>query len=193
MTGRKHAITHAAPVWPTSMPVRRWMRQPVVTVGLDTPVREAVRLMRSRQVRHLPVLDADGRLAGIVTDRDLRQVVFDPAVQERLGDASDALEAIPMREIMTWGVVTVQPGTDVRHAARLMHERKIGALPVVEHGRVVGILTETDVLAAFQETLRREVTTVEPLRAAPDAGAPYDYGFPPPGGGDPWQDNAAGD
>ncbi len=193
MKGRRHAITHAAPVWPTPMPVRRWMRQPVVTVGLDTPVREAVRLMQSHRVRHLPVLDAGGRLAGIVTDRDLRQVVFDPAVEARLGDAAGALEAIPMREIMTWGVITVRPGTDVRQAARLMHERKIGALPVVEQGRVVGILTETDVLAAFQQALGRDVTTVEPLRAGPDAGANYDYGFPPPAGGDPWQDSTAGD
>ncbi|MBI3456940.1 MAG: CBS domain-containing protein [Candidatus Rokubacteria bacterium] len=54
---------------------------------------------------------------------------------------------------MTWGVITVGPESEIRQAARIMHERKIGALPVVEHGRVVGILTETDVVKAFVQML----------------------------------------
>jgi acetoin utilization protein AcuB len=94
---------------------------------------------------------------GIVTDRDLRQVVFDPAVQARLQRATDALRGLTVREVMTWGAVTVSPAASIRDAARLMHERKVGALPVVEGDRVVGVLTERDVLATFRDVLDQDV------------------------------------
>jgi acetoin utilization protein AcuB len=108
------------------MPVARWMRQPVVTIGADTAARDAAELMRARQVRHLLVTDARGRLLGIVTDRDLRQMIFDPAIQERLGELPGVLESLPVRDVMTWGAVTVTPQTDLRAAARMMPERKLG-------------------------------------------------------------------
>jgi acetoin utilization protein AcuB len=60
---------------------------------------------------------------------------------------------LAVREVMTWGVVTVGPDTDIRQAARIMHEQRIGALPVVENGTVVGILSETDVVRTFVEVL----------------------------------------
>jgi acetoin utilization protein AcuB len=109
--------------------------------------------MRTRKLRHLPVVDRGGRLVGIVTDRDLRQVIFDPAVQERLGGRTEGLNRLQVREIMTWGIITTRPESHIREAARLMHERKIGALPVVEGGKVVGILTESDVVKAFVDVL----------------------------------------
>jgi acetoin utilization protein AcuB len=165
------------------------MRSPVVSIGPETTVREAVDLMRARALRHLPVVDPGGRLVGIVTDRDLRQAVFAPVVQERLG-GGDAVGDIPVREVMTWAVVTVRPATDLREAARLMHEQKIGALPVVEGDRLIGILTESDLLAAFEEALRAHVTTVLPLRDEVPAEA-YDYGFPEPGRGEPGQETGS--
>jgi acetoin utilization protein AcuB len=143
--------------WPESVRVRERMTRPVVTVHSDALVSGAVELMRSRRIRHLPVVDRDGRLVGIVTDRDLRQVVFDPAVQARLQRATDALRGLTVREVMTWGAVTVSPATTIRDAARLMHERKVGALPVVDGDRVVGMLTERDVLATFREILDEDV------------------------------------
>jgi hypothetical protein len=72
----------------------------------------------------------------------------------------------------------------LRAAARLMRERRIGALPVVDEGRVVGILSATDVLAALEKFLGDRLTTIRPLRAL-SIGEPYDYGFPLPGQGDP--------
>jgi acetoin utilization protein AcuB len=129
------------------------MTRTVTTVHSDGLVSGAVELMRSRRIRHLPVVDRGGRLVGIVTDRDLRQVVFDPTVQARLARATDALRGLTVRDVMTWGAVSVTPATTVRDAAQLLHERKIGALPVVESDRVVGILTERDVLATFREML----------------------------------------
>jgi acetoin utilization protein AcuB len=143
--------------WPESMRVRDWMTRPVATIHADALVRGAADLMRSRKIRHLPVVDRGGRLVGIVTDRDLRQVIFDPSIQARLGNAVDALNTLTVREVMTWAVVTVHPQTEIRQAARLMHEQKVGALPVVEGERVIGILTERDVLRAFQDVVREGV------------------------------------
>jgi CBS domain-containing protein len=143
--------------WPDSIRVRDRMTRPVVTIHSDALVSGAVEMMRSRRIRHLPVVDRAKRLVGIVTDRDLRQVVFDPAVQARLQRATDALRGLTVREVMTWGAVTVTPATSIRDAARLMHERKVGALPVVDADRVVGILTERDVLETFREILSEDV------------------------------------
>lgn len=129
------------------------MTQPVVTIARTATVETAWKTMKARKIRHLPVVDADGRLVGIVTDRDLRQVVFDPALHERLADLADTLGRLTVDRVMTSAAISVRPGTEIREAARLMHERKIGALPVVEGDRVVGILTETDVLRTFVEVL----------------------------------------
>jgi acetoin utilization protein AcuB len=168
-----------------AVPARDWMQRRPVVVRDDAPVAVAIDLLRAGRIRHLPVVDRTGRLVGIVTDRDLRQLVFDPMVQEALGDTAVALSGLKVREVMTWGVVSVRPDTDLRAAARLMRERKIGAVPVVENGAVVGILTETDVLAAFEKFLGAHLTTVRPLGATPTDGEPYDYGFPVPGAAGP--------
>jgi CBS domain-containing protein len=145
--------------WPDSVRVRDRMTRSTTTVQSDALVSGAIELMRSRRIRHLPVVDHGGRLVGMVTDRDLRQVVFDPVVQARLARTTDALRGLTVRDVMTWGAITVTPDTSVRDAARLLHENKIGALPVVDHDRLVGILTETDVLRTFREMLRDSVLT----------------------------------
>jgi acetoin utilization protein AcuB len=148
-----------AETWPESMRVADRMTRSVAVIRADALVHEAVEVMRTRKVRHLPVLDREGRLIGIVTDRDLRQVIFDPSIQERAGSLAETLGALRVRDVMTWGVITVRPGTGIREAARLMREQRIGALPVVEGDRVVGILTETDVLKAFEEMLGEGVVS----------------------------------
>lgn len=120
---RPRGVRAELPTWPAVTPVKRWMRTGVVTVSPATTVGEAARLMTTRGVRHLPVREPSGPLLGIITDRDLRQVVFDPAARARLGpDATAGLDEIPVREVMTWGVVTVRPADDVRHAAPSRHE-----------------------------------------------------------------------
>lgn|SRR5512132_4380745 len=171
MAGRaKRPVVHAPPAWLKPVYVGSIASRPVITIAADAPAREAGEVMRTEKIRHLPVLDAEGRLAGIVTDRDLRQVIFDPSIRERLGAAADTLAGVLVREVMTWGVVTVHPDSDVRDAALLMHELKISALPVVENGAVVGIVTAHDLVAALVDALRTHVTTARPI-AAPPAGA----------------------
>ncbi|MBI2157569.1 MAG: CBS domain-containing protein [Candidatus Rokubacteria bacterium] len=192
MAQHKRTVARPAPAWPDPVPVTAWMTQPAVTIRAAAPVREAAALMKAREIRHLPVVDDTDRLVGIVTDRDLRQIVFDPAIQERLGEVAEILEGLTVREVMTWGVVTVKPATGIRQAARLMHEQKIGALPVVADGRVVGMLTERDVLRAFEALIRERVTSARPMAAAPAPGALYEYGFPEPSWGEPWQNETPG-
>ncbi|MBI1846532.1 MAG: CBS domain-containing protein [Candidatus Rokubacteria bacterium] len=142
-----------AVTWPQSLRVADCMTRGVATIHSDALARGAAQMMRTRRIRHLPVVDREGGLVGIVTDRDLRQVLFDPVMQARAGHLAGALKAVTVRDVMTWAVLTVQPDTPLRDAARLMHERKVGALPVVAGGRVVGILSETDVLKAFAHAL----------------------------------------
>ena len=173
------------------MPVRRWMRQPVVTIGADASVREATALMRERGIRHLPILDARARLVGIVTDRDLRQVLLDVVIG-RVAEDTERLGDLRVREVMTWGVVTVTPSTDLREAARVMREQRFGALPVVDAGaRVVGILTERDLLDALQALLSERL--VRPTPVAGEPGGAYDPCVAPPPDEDPWQNSVAAD
>ena len=136
-----------------AMSVRDWMSRQVTTVRPETKLDAAAALMRDRNVRHLPVVDGVGRLVGIVTARDLRQALFAPAVLAERTDLPAVLGTLTVGDVMTRGVVSVRAVTTIREAARVMHERRLGALPVVEGGRLVGILTETDVLRAFQELL----------------------------------------
>jgi len=131
-----------------TMRVEDLMTRSLVTVGHEATVADAWRLMRTQQVRHLPVLDAERRLIGIVTDHDLRQVILDRAAQEEAGQLRASLARLRVDEVMTWAVVTVRPDADLRDAARIMRERKLGALAVAEGGRVVGMLTATDIIQA---------------------------------------------
>ena len=125
-------------------------KQPMV-VGLDTPVREAAELMRSKVVRHLPVVDTAGHVLGIVTDRDLRHAAFMPALAEQVGREPHRVKAPRVRDVMTWSVVTTHPQITVVQAALTMFQRRIGSLPVVAgDGRLVGILTEWDVFTGLR-------------------------------------------
>jgi CBS domain-containing protein len=129
--------------------VRELMRQALVTVRPDAPARTAADLMRSRQVRHLVVTEEGERLVGILTDRDLRHSAFLPMLANHLRWAERWLKAPRVRDIMTSNVVTIEPDADLVRAGLLMFERRIGSLPVVEGGRLVGIVTDSDLLAAL--------------------------------------------
>ena len=131
------------------MKVREVMRQALVTVRPDAPVRTAAELMKSRQVRHVLVTEEGEQLIGILTDRDLRHAAFLPQLARHLPWDERWLKKPRVRDIMTWGVVTIEPDADLVRAGLLMFERRIGSLPVVDRGRLVGIVTERDLLEAF--------------------------------------------
>jgi CBS domain-containing protein len=134
------------------MQVKEWMSQHPITIPPATPVSEAKELMQRKRVRHLLVVEAD-RLVGIVTDRDIRLNLPSPATSLSVWEIHYLLAKLTVREVMTKSVITVTPDRDVAEAARLMLEHTIGALPVTQDGRVVGIITETDMLRAFSRTL----------------------------------------
>ena len=114
------------------------------TLGRNDRLRVANDLMRTVRCRHLPVLDEHGRLAGIVSQRDL----FQSALLRALGYGSRArdqvLSSVVVKEVMTEPVITSTPEATLADAARIMSDRKIGCLPVVEQRALVGILTEGD-------------------------------------------------
>lgn len=130
------------------MRVSDLMSRNVVTVGASDSCRDAAAKMHGARVRHLPVVDEGGALVGIVTDRDLRHHLFGPRVMKDVGliSVDILLKAVPVSEVMSTPVMSVPAKADVVEAARIMLEDKVGSLPVVEGGRVVGIVTETDVL-----------------------------------------------
>jgi acetoin utilization protein AcuB len=130
------------------MHVKQLMSQDVVSVGPGESGRDAVGRMARARVRHLPVVNRDGGLVGIVTDRDLRHYLFLPHVFERLPERRvDALlDSVRVAEVMSTDVLTVEPETSVTDAVALMRAERVGSLPVVSDGRLVGIITETDML-----------------------------------------------
>ena len=131
------------------MTVREVMRHALVTVRPDAPAHVTAELMRSRQVRHVLVTDEQDGLVGILTDRDLRHSAFLPLLARHLAWEERWLLAPRVRDIMTRSVVTIDPDADLTRAGLLMFERRIGSLPVTDHGRLVGIVTERDVFDAF--------------------------------------------
>ena len=128
------------------------MRFPVVTANPSDTLADVRTLANRRQIRHVPVVD-DGTLVGIVTDRTLREASTHPAVYNLLLDLLASLDRGTVDQIMIRGeeVITVPPDISVKAAARLMRERKIGCLPVVQEGRLVGIVTTSDLLAVLSE------------------------------------------
>jgi CBS domain-containing protein len=129
------------------MRVRELMSTGITTIEAGAFCHTAVEHMFRHKVRHLPVVGNDGRLVGIVTDRDLRHHLFARGLFEHDDrKVDDLLRTIPVSDIMSSPVISVAPDEPLEVAARLMLEDKIGSLPVVEGGRPVGIITETDLL-----------------------------------------------
>ena len=117
------------------MTVAEIMVKPVVTASPDMPLSVARRLLRQARIRHLPVLEGV-LLVGMVSDRDLR-------------DAPS--ETIPVGDVMTRPVFVLSPDTSIRRAARLFHERRFGAMPVLDGRELVGIVSVVDVLRVLGE------------------------------------------
>jgi len=133
------------------MKIRDLMTAKPITVDLDTPVLEARQIMLGKRIRHLLVTDGP-KLAGMVTDRDIRLNLPSPATSLSVWEINYLLARLTVESVMTKALVTVSPGWDPRDAAVLMLDHKIGALPVVDNGDLVGIITETDLLRAFVKT-----------------------------------------
>lgn len=126
--------------------VRDLMTTEPFTLGRNDVLEIADQLMKQKRIRHIPILDQNGRLAGIVTQRDM----FRGALVRALGFGSRAeeqmLSTLVIKEVMTDAVHTTTADTPLGEAAELMLEKQIGCLPVLEGNELVGILTESDFL-----------------------------------------------
>ena len=130
------------------MKVKEIMVKELATLDVHDELSLANDIMRLGRIRHLPVVDGT-RLVGIVSERDL----FRSSLAQALGYASknslDLMKTLRIKDVMVTGVITIPPHTEVREAAKIMVEEKIGCLPVVDGGLLVGLITETDILMQY--------------------------------------------
>jgi acetoin utilization protein AcuB len=124
-----------------------------ITITEDTPIAEALKAMKDQKVRRLPVLNKDGDLVGIVSEKDLLYASPSPATSLSIHEIHYLLAKVTVKEVMTRKVITVEEDCPLEEAARIMADNKIGGLPVVRDGRLVGIITETDLFKIFLELL----------------------------------------
>lgn len=127
--------------------VERWMTNEVISLPPDARLADALEVMDRERIRHVLIVDARGRLRGIVSDRDVKRV---------LADGKRAGLERPLSEVMTKRVLRLEPGATLAEAAELMCREKISALPVCDGDRVEGIITSEDVLWAYVEIDREE-------------------------------------
>jgi CBS domain-containing membrane protein len=141
------------------MKVQDVMQRDVVTLGVEDSLDIAEDVMMLGRIRHLPVVDRDSRLVGLVTQRDLLKASVASVLE--LGQESERhwLASVPVRMVMARQLTTVKPTADVSTAVELMLQRKIGCIPVVEDGKLAGMLTESDCLGVLLNLL--QVSTLE--------------------------------
>jgi acetoin utilization protein AcuB len=130
------------------------MKQPVITVDPKTPIQEALNTMREKGIRRLPVVDGKGNLKGMVAELDLLHAAPSDATSLSIWELNYLLSQITVRSVMTKKVITVGQDAPIEDAARLMADNKIGGLPVMDNGAVIGIITETDLFKVFLELLQ---------------------------------------
>jgi acetoin utilization protein AcuB len=143
------------------MDVKDVMTRNPLTIDPEAPIGTAVEVMVQRKVRHLPVVDASGAVVGIITDRDLRSAALAPALEEylsigarrRLRGVGVALDNLQVRNAMTCNPVTTTADTPLTQAAALMLEWHVGSLLVVDHGTLVGIITDRDAVKALSRQM----------------------------------------
>lgn len=123
------------------MKVKNWMKAEPVTIERTALLQEAAELMEEHSIRHLPVVE-DDQLVGFITQTDLRQYFFPSMV-----------EKIPVHEVMVANPITINVNSSIEKAARLIHDFKIGGLPVMDKKKLVGVITASDIVSGFIEVM----------------------------------------
>jgi acetoin utilization protein AcuB len=124
-----------------------------ITVKQDVPIDAALKIMRDAKVRRLPVLDKNGKLVGIVAEKDLLYASPSPATSLSIHELHYLLSQIAVKDVMTKNVITVEEDTPLEEVARIMADNKVGSTPVMRQGELVGIITETDVFKVLLEMM----------------------------------------
>ncbi len=135
--------------------VRNWMTKDPITVSPDTALPEAHNLMKNFHIRRLPVMENE-KLVGIVTLGDIREAEPSDATSLSIFELNYLLARLTVGRIMTRDPITISPDDSIGEAARLMLEYKIGGLPVVDNGKLVGIITESDIFRLLVREMAAE-------------------------------------
>lgn len=128
------------------MYVGRIMNTYLMTIPPETSLQKAKEIIDEKRINHLLVVDKNGDLIGIVSDRDVKQSSASPAVSLSVHELNYLLTQLTVEPIMAKKIITISPGTTIERAALIMQENRINALPVIEDERLVGIITSTDVM-----------------------------------------------
>lgn len=150
------------------MLVEERMKHPVLSITPEVPVQEALLRMKKDKVRRYPVVDKRGKLVGIVTESDLLNASPSEATTLSVWEIHSLLSRITVERVMAKKVVTVKANDTIEEAARLMANSKVGGLPVLRGGKIVGIITETDLFNIFLEMLGARVPGVRVTVLVPD-------------------------
>lgn len=129
------------------MLIEEIMIKNVITLSPSDTVEDALQTMRHNKIRHLPIVTAEGEMVGIISDRDLKEIV--PSSISEIKDHS--IYTIKLAEIMTTNLIIGHPMDFVEEAAVIFYDNKIGALPIISNNKLVGIITETDLLYKYIE------------------------------------------
>ena len=135
------------------MLVRDRMTSKPITIGTDTSLKEALDLVRSSPFRHLPVLDENDKLVGIVTEKSLVYASPTPSTTLSVFEVDYILSRTKVGQVIQGEVITVGPDLPIEEAARVMIDHRFGCLPVVKDDKLVGIISDTDIFRVFVEGL----------------------------------------
>ncbi len=137
------------------------MSRPVISVSPDEPINEVLAMFKEEHIRRAPVMK-DGKLVGIVSERDLLNASPSPVTTLSVWEMNYLISKVTVKNVMTKKVITVDKDIPIEEAARIMADKKIGGLPVVSAGKVVGMITETDLFKTFLELMgaRQKATRV---------------------------------
>ena len=131
------------------MYVGRIMHTSLVTVPPETLLTKAKDIIAEKRINHLLVVDKNGELIGLLSDRDVKQSWASPATTLSVHELNYLLSQMTVEMIMVKKIISISPGTTIERAARIMQENRISALPVMEGGKLVGIITTNDVMGVL--------------------------------------------
>jgi acetoin utilization protein AcuB len=128
------------------------MSRPVISVAPETPVHDALAMFKKEHIRRAPVIK-DGKLLGIVTENDLRNASPSPATTLSVWEMNYLISKVTVKQVMSKKVKTIDMDTPIEEAARIMTDSSIGGMPVTRDGKIVGMITETDLFKVFLELM----------------------------------------
>lgn len=150
------------------MLVKNRMSFPVITVAPEMPIMDALSLMKSRNIRRMPVVNAQDKLIGIVSDKDLLNAGPSDATTLSVWEINYLIGKIKVQQVMTRAVLTVAGETPIEEAARIMVDNKVGGLPVMEGDKIIGVITESDLFKILLELMGARETAVRLTALVPD-------------------------